>query len=310
MRIDRLLAITIMLLNRDRISARALAEYFEVSVRTIYRDVDALNLAGIPIISYPGNSGGFGIVESYKIDRQLLTLDNMMTILTTLKGVNITLEDRQLDMAIEKISSLIPVEKDNEIRQHFNKMVIDISPWGYGRRQKDKLKMIYQALNDNKLLKLTYYNTKGEETERAVEPMTLIFKGFGWYLFAYCRNKNDFRLFRLSRMRNLHILSETFSRKDVSYRGYDMKLSKSINWVKLELKFSKEARVRVEDQFEPDQIRCQEDGSLIVNVSFPEDTWVYATILSYGEQVEVLKPEYIREIILEKIKKTAGIYET
>ena len=111
MRLDRLLAITVLLLNRDRISARELARRFEVTVRTIYRDVEALCLAGIPVVSFQGNNGGFGLVENYRWDRQLLNMNDMVSMLTALKGVNETLGDDELDNAIEKVTSLVPAER-------------------------------------------------------------------------------------------------------------------------------------------------------------------------------------------------------
>ncbi len=104
MRIDRMLAITVMLLNRDRISARELAERFEVSVRTVYRDIDAINMAGIPVISYPGNEGGFGIMENFRLDRQLLTLNDMLTILAALKGIDTGLIHKEVGSAIENLT--------------------------------------------------------------------------------------------------------------------------------------------------------------------------------------------------------------
>lgn len=132
-----MLTITIMLLNRERISAKELADKFEISVRTVYRDIEAINLAGIPIISYSGNNGGFGIMENYKIDRQLLTLNDMTAILSALKGVNTTLEDRELDSAIEKIKSLLPRDRAFEMDQRSEQIIFDILPWGPGSRQKN-----------------------------------------------------------------------------------------------------------------------------------------------------------------------------
>ncbi|NLD37627.1 MAG: HTH domain-containing protein [Desulfatiglans sp.] len=134
MRIDRMLAITVMLLNRDRIIARELAEKFEVSVRTVYRDIDAINMAGIPVISYSGNEGGFGIMEHFRLDRQLLTLNDMLTILTALKGIDTGLIHKEVESAIEKITNLVPKEKADQAEQFFNQMVIDVVPYGSGKK--------------------------------------------------------------------------------------------------------------------------------------------------------------------------------
>ena len=309
MRIDRLLAITVMLLNRDRISARELADKFEVSIRTVYRDIEAINMAGIPIISYPGNNGGFGIMENYKLDSQLLTLKDMVSILSALKGVNLALEDQELDTAIDKISALVPKDKSDDLKLYLEQVVIDIMPWGYGKKQKDKLKVIHRSLVDNKLISFTYRNTRGEKADRTVEPMTLLHKGYGWYLFAFCHLKQDYRLFRLSRITDITESETSFTRKDVSYKNYVQGDETDIPEIPVTLKFSPRIRYRVEDYFDADDITYLNDGHLIVKVLFPEDTWVYSTILSYGEDIEVIDPPHIRDIIAKKAEKIVSIYK-
>lgn len=309
MRIDRMLSIIVMLLNRDRISARELSDKFEVSIRTVYRDIDAINLAGIPIVSYSGNNGGFGILDNYKIDHQLLTFDDMCAMLSALKGVNTTLEDKELDSAIEKIKSLVPKDKADRLDLYLQQIVIDILPWGYTNVKKERMKVIQKAIINNNFLKFKYKNSKGEDSIRKVEPMTLIYKGYAWYLFSFCYLKNQYRIFRLSRMKNLEILNDTFIRKNMSYHDFMNPDSANIKIVPLILKFTPDVRGRVEDYFEEEQIEYHENGNMIVNVSFPEDQWIYSFILSFGEYVEVLKPEYIREIIQEKAKKIINNYK-
>lgn len=299
-----------MLLNRKRITARELAEKFEVSIRTVYRDIDAINLAGIPITSHQGSDGGFGIIDTYKIDRQLLTLNDMLAMLSALKGINTTLEDRELDSAIEKITSLVPKDKTEQLNLHLEQLVIDILPWGYTKKQREKLKEIHHSIISNRLLNFHYRNYKGEKNVRTVEPMTLLFKGYAWYLFAYCCLRQDYRIFRLSRMYFLDTLEKQFVRREKSVHEV-MKPDIDTNyWTHLVLKFSPKARVRVEDYFDEEQIEIQQNGDLIVKVSFPEDEWVYSIILSYGEFVEVLQPQHIRKIIQEKAKKIINYYQT
>ena len=143
MRIDRLLSIIILLLNRDRMSARELADRFEVSIRTIYRDIDAINLSGIPIISFPGTGGGFGIMENYTIDRQVLTLNDIMTILSALKGIHTTFDDRTMENAIEKITSLLPQETSKQLEKEQEQVIFDIMPYGYTAERRHLLKKLY-----------------------------------------------------------------------------------------------------------------------------------------------------------------------
>ncbi|MBN2007737.1 YafY family transcriptional regulator [candidate division KSB1 bacterium] len=308
MRIDRMLAITVMLLNRHRISARELADKFEVSIRTVYRDIEAINMAGIPVVSFSGNNGGFGILDTYKLDRQLLTLNDMTSILAALKGVNTTLEDRELDTTIEKIQNLVPKDKEKHVQQHLEQVVIDITPLGYTKRQKARLQIVQQATTRSRLLEFEYRNSRGETVTRIVEPLTLLFKGYAWYLYAFCRLKNDYRLFRLSRMKDPKMLEQEFIRKEKSYQEFGTFEPDTNKWTRLVLKFSPNVRFRVEDYFEDESIEIQPNGDLIVTITTPEDDWVYSLILGYCEHVEVLEPDHVRDIIKQKAYKIFSHY--
>lgn len=310
MRIDRMLAIVVMLLNRERITARELAEKFEVSIRTIYRDLEAINQAGVPIVSYPGNDGGFGIMNNYKIDRQLLTFNDMLAILSALKNVNTTLADWEIDAAIEKISSLVPKERNDELELRYEQLVIDVSPWGFRDEDKTKLKAIYRAIAANKLLRFDYRNLKGEKNLRVIEPMTLLFKGYAWYLLGYCRLREDFRSFKLSRITELTVLDEKFERRKKSYRDFPVPGKQNNSPIHLKLRYSPAVRPNVEEYFNPENITYQDDGWIIVNVDWPEDEWIYAHILSYGENVEVLEPMDIREKIRKRAAKLYRLYHS
>ncbi len=156
MKINRLLAIVVMLLNREKISASELAEKFEVSVRTIYRDIEAINLAGIPIVSQVGNNGGFYIIDNYKINHQLLTLEDMISIIEALKNMNRLLEDKSIDVAIEKVKNIVPKEKKDVFDLHFDQMFIDILPWGFKKCDEENLKytIIHNAVESKKMYSL------------------------------------------------------------------------------------------------------------------------------------------------------------
>lgn len=310
MRIDRMLGIIVLLLNRDKISAKKLSERFEVSVRTIYRDIESINMAGIPIVSHAGSKGGFGILENYRLDRQVLSIEDMTSIITALKGVGASLGDNDLDNIAEKILSLVPREKIDNVNKHFEEVVIDIAAWGFREKSKEYLKILQSAISENHIVKFLYRNMRGETLQRLVEPMTVIFKGYAWYLFTFCRERNDYRLFRLSRMDNLEIVNQKFQRKNISYKEYFSNPENLVTTVDLILKFSPEVRIRVEEYFEEGVVKYTSDGSMIVSISFPEDEWVYSTILSFGEYVEVISPSRIRELIREKAEKIFSIYKS
>lgn len=311
MKLDRLLAITMLLINRKKMTASELARHFEVSERTILRDMEAIGQAGIPIVSYQGVNGGFGIMENFRVDRNVLTEDDVVSIITALKGVTATLEDRKMEGALEKIRGLVSPGNGAHIEGLGKRLVIDFSPWGVCEGLRQKLNRVRQAMEENKVLRFHYTNSSGENAFRVIEPLSIAYKGFSWYIYGYCRTKEDYRVFRLSRMKNPELGEEKF---DPARRVVE-----EINWlgvpdnsrpdVALLMKFAPRARARVEDFFDAENIQVQEDGSILVRVQYPEDAWVYSTILSFGEDVEVLEPERIRTIISEKAKKIWERYQ-
>lgn len=308
MKIDRLLSIIVILLNKDNITAKELANRFEVSVRTIYRDIETINLAGIPIVSNQGRDGGFSILDNYKMNHQLLTLDDMTSIVVALKNIGNFSDNKHIDLTIDKISNIVPKDKKEEFDYHFNELIICDLPWGYraNSEDKEKYKIIYEGIIKEKLLDIGYINRDGNITERRIEAMSLVLKGLNWYIFSYCHLRNDYRFFKLSRIHKVKLLEENFSRREVRYEDFKNKNICKNNMVDLVLKFSPEVQQRVGEFFHEENIKIDENGYIVVRISFPEDEWVYSMILSYGEFVEVLEPHYIKEIIKDRAKK---IYE-
>jgi predicted DNA-binding transcriptional regulator YafY len=304
MRLDRLLAITVLLLNRRKVTAKELAEYFEVSVRTIYRDIDAINMAGIPIISYSGNTGGYGIMENFKLDRQFLTMDDLQKILSALKGLNKAFADNKIGTAIEKITSLVPRDKSEELQFSLDKMIIDVVPWGYGKQDNEKLKTIQHAVSESRLLRILYHSGKGEIIERTIEPMSLIFKGVAWYLFAFCQVRNDFRLFKITRIQSIDILDEKFVRKNKQID--DLNNWKERKTVTIKLQYAQTYHPLMSEYFEEEQCQTQPDGSIIAEMTIPEDEWITSFILGLGDRVKVLSPPHIQEKVITQAK---GILE-
>jgi predicted DNA-binding transcriptional regulator YafY len=195
-----------------------------------------------------------------------------------------------------------------KLKKHFEEVSIDITPWGFKQKSKEYFKILHQAISENRLVEFSYRSTKGETLKRTVEPMTLIFKTYGWYLFSFCKIRNDFRLFRLSRMNNLEVKNDKFERKEMSFKEY-FKTEQIVNPINLVLKFSPQVRTRVEEYFEESEVKFTSDGSMIVSLTYPEDEWVYSTILSFGEFVEVLRPEHVRILIADKAKKMCDVYK-
>jgi predicted DNA-binding transcriptional regulator YafY len=311
MKVERLLSIVMLLMNKGRVTANELAEYFEVSGRTIVRDMEAINMAGIPIVSYQGKNGGFGILENFKLDKNFLTPDEISSMLRALTGISKAYNDRHLDNIMEKVQGLIPKDKRQSISRQSQKLIIDLSPWDEYNPQKKKVDLINIALEDSYVVSFKYTNAKGAFSERIVEPASLVLKVHTWYLYGYCREKQDYRLFKLSRMKDLIMLEESFDAREVQVENFPWQGSwKNPNIMQhIVMKFSSKVKNLVEDYYDEEQIEYLEDGELIVTVDYPEDEWVYGMILSYGSEVEVLKPSHIREIIKERALKIVETYK-
>ncbi|SKC46860.1 helix-turn-helix transcriptional regulator [Maledivibacter halophilus] len=303
MKIDRLLSIVIMLLNRKRITAKDLADYFEVSIRTIQRDIEAINMAGIPIVSYRGQYGGYGLLDNYKIDKNFLSDSEHKLLLVALEGINRAYEDKNLKNVIEKLTSI--KSTNDHIK---NNIIMDFSPWGFSKGLKEKIDEIKKAIEQKEIIRFTYINLNGQTTQRTVEPYLLALKLNHWYLQGYCRLRQDFRLFKLTRIKNLSSIDETFETRE---NNFDFSFSfSSTNIVKLKLKFHPKALNRLDDYFEFEKLDFNEDGYIYISIEYPEDEWVYSMILSFGDWVEVIEPIHIRQIIKNKAKNILKKYKT
>lgn len=309
MRIDRLLAITIMLINRRMITARELSDHFGVSIRTIYRDFEAIVASGVPIISYPGVQGGFCIQENYRLSKQVLTLEDMASLLSTLQGINSTLKSTQLQNVTEKILNLVPDDKVSALHQLGNQLCISLQPWGFSEQHKERLRQLQQAISQNRCVSISYMDVKAAASQRTIEPMTLVFKGTGWYCFGFCRLRNDFRIFKLSRIQHLCLLDIQFIRKEKKYDDQAFEHVWQSHGIDLVLRFPAETHPFLLEYLEPGQISAQQDGFLIVRLSLPEDEWLYWWLFQFGHRVEVLEPPHIRLVLKERAEKIVGLYK-
>ncbi|MCM3785370.1 YafY family transcriptional regulator [Neobacillus mesonae] len=310
MKIDRLLSITILLLNRGRISAKELAERFEVSTKTIYRDIETLNQSGIPIVSYQGLAGGFEIMEEYTISRQFLTLREITAIVTAVKGMNSAIDDRTLDGLLEKVRALLGKMDRAESVTSGAGMIFDFNPWNRGAEAQEKFNRLREAIEASTKVQITYVNSNGNESERLIEPANLILKGNVWYLQAYCTLKKEFRVFRLSRILEIEVLNERFGYQEApSLESYEW----NAEWTKGEVReitliYDPAVRYRLADSFSSEQIRVLENGFAQVTSTFTVDEWFYGMLLSYGDHVRVEQPKCIAQEHVRRAKKIMELY--
>ncbi|MCR8659188.1 helix-turn-helix transcriptional regulator [Paenibacillus endoradicis] len=310
MKLDRLLSIVTMLLNRNIIQAKELADRFEVSVRTIYRDIEAINQAGIPIVTFQGMNGGIGLAKGYRLDRNVLTNDELAAIITALRGMSNSYISQSNEQLVEKINSIISPARAAEFHLKSNHLIIDLTPWGSSGSLEFKLQLIKQAIEQQTRMRFNYSNANGELTFRIVEPYTLILKGRHWYLEAFCLKRGEFRLFKLLRIKDPILLEQVFTRDSMPIRENSVgeEWVSSQNSIEITLCFQKNRQHLAEEWFSIEEILIQEDRSILVRPIFPENEWLYGFILSLGPDVEVLEPLHLRQIIESRARKIANIY--
>jgi len=314
MKIDRLLAITVLLLNRGRLSAKELAERFEVSSKTIYRDMDTLSQAGIPIVAHQGISGGFEIMEHYMIDKYWLSAEEMSTLVAAVKGMSSALADQQMDILLEKVKALLHrVEQSFGVEYRRESVVMDFQPWGQRQGLKSSVGLLKQAIQESRRVIMDYISSEGTSERRIIEPVSLLLKGNVWYVQAFCLVREDERIFRLSRMQQIELLSEHYAPRP--FLGKKESLEWKTSWSQEQdpeqetvLLFEASAHQRVADIFPPEQVTVTPDGAIRVQTSYKLDEWFYGMILSFGAQVLVEQPPEAAEEVKRRAQRIISRY--
>ncbi|MDU1909779.1 YafY family protein [Fusobacterium sp.] len=307
MKIDRLLSIVIALLEQNKISASKLAEMFEVTPRTIYRDIEAIQAAGIPIVTYTGINGGISILEKYKIDKKFFTKEDITTLMTGLGSISSSVSNGELNKVLTKLQSLIPEEHIQEIKLKSGQIIIDLTTWSGNKKLQSNLNKIKESLNERKCLIFHYLDGSGKSSKRKVEPYQLLWKEEKWYMNSYCTLRNDFRLFKLARISQLKVLDETFSLRKFDIKDLEMNwIEKRIINIKLLADIS--LKERILERCEEENITYCGKDKMIVNFPFVDDDFDYEELLSFGNKCECLEPIEVREKLIEMIKNMMEIY--
>lgn len=309
MKVDRLVSIIMMLLDKERISAQELADMFEVSTRTIYRDIDTINMAGIPICAAPGVGGGFEIMPKYKIDKKVFSTADLSALLMGLSSVSNMMRGDELVHALAKVKSFIPADKAKDIELKANQIYIDLTPWTGNRNIQPSLEIIKNALQESRLLFFEYADSSGNKTSRTVEPYQLVLKGSHWYLHGFCHIRNDYRLFKLSRISNLAMQDESFTPREYEKPILDFEEFYEKVETKIKIRVHKSAIDRVLDFCTYDNISPEGDEHYIVNFPFAENDYYYNILFSFGDKCECLEPLHVRTEMQRRIHELAAIYE-
>ena len=276
-------------------TAKELAEYFEVSTRTIYRDIELLSELNIQIYMSKGKNGGIFLLENYKFDKSLLTSDEQKQILFSLQGIN----KLQIDSnnIYEKLKNIF--SKDDE-----SWFEVDFSVWGASDTHKNVFDLIKNAILNRNVVEFSYFNSYGKKARRRVEPLKLYFRYNSWYLWGFDQEKKDYRFFKLMRIKNFKTLSQNFER----VTNVDFNKNDSLpKMVKLVLQIDKCVAYRVYDEFDEAEITDM-DTTFLVKVEFPLSDWVYGYILSFGEHMKVLEPSFVKKEIIDRLNKSINNY--
>ena len=308
MKTDRLVSIIMILLEKERVSAQELADMFEVSLRTIYRDMDAINLSGIPVCAKPGAGGGFEILPEYKVDKKVFSADELLALLMGLTNLSDMVRRADLVHALAKVRSFIPAGRARDIEIKANQIRIDMDPWMGNGNIRQHLETVKSALQERRMLSFAYIDGHGNKTERVVEPYQLVLKSGHWYFQGYCRSRNDYRLFRLSRMTDLQMLPETYSPRDYEKPILDIEPLLETLQTDIKLRIHKSVLDRVLEYCTQDRVIPDGEEYYLVNYPFIERDYYYDMLLSFGDKCECLEPARVREEIKRRIQSMASVY--
>ena len=296
MQMSRLFEIVYLLLERKKVTANELATHFEVSKRTILRDIETLSEAGIPVYALRGKGGGISILDNFVLNKSVITEKEQNQILFALKSLSATgLQDT--GETLSRLEALFHRKNTG-----YDWLEVDFSRWGQGKGDSLRFETLRDAILGRAAIQFLYVNARGEKRERKAYPLKLVFKSKMWYIQCYCTKKQDYRTFKLTRMLRVELLDEHFSADAYTPPALEASPLSEDSLVSLELVFSPSMSYRVYDEFDDSLIRHSEDGTLHVAARMPEDSWLYSFLLSFGREVQVLQPRHVRKA-LAKLSK-------
>jgi predicted DNA-binding transcriptional regulator YafY len=297
---SRLFKIIYYLLDKVQVSATELAEVCEVSVRTIYRDIDMLSGAGIPIYANTGRNGGIRLQDHFVLRNAILSEKEKQEILMGVQSLS-AIQYPATDDILVKLGAVFQIAQANWIE-------VDFSRWGSVQEKEQKVfGILKQAIFDRNVLEFTYYSSSGNSCRREAEPVKLLYKNKSWYVFAFCLDKSDYRLFRVSRMKEIVLTKKAFEMKAES-SNLVLPIPEDLGaLLQLELNFPDECGYRLYDTFDDSAISKTASGYK-VQVALPENEWLYDFVMSFGDKATVLQPEHLKENIIKRYENALQHY--
>lgn len=301
MKIDRLLSIITILLQRQKVTAPELAKKLEVSRRTIHRDIDDICKAGIPIITYQGGDGGISIADGYKLDKNVLSVDELQSIITGLKSLGSISDTPRIERLISKLSP-----KNEAVLSIKDNILIDLSSH-YKSSLSEKISLFKSAIIENKLVSFDYYSDRGR-FNRIIEPYFITFKWTSWYVFGYCRDRNGFRLFKLNRLWKQSVIDELFIPREIPAEKLELD-DYFTDENRITVLFDKSVEYLLVEEYGPDSYKAVEGEKLEFSAGYTDRKHIIRWLLGFGDNAKVIEPLDLANEINEKAKNIVRNYE-
>lgn len=298
-----------VLLEKQKVSAPELARMFEVNLRTIYRDIETINQAGIPIVTYRGPNGGVSILENYKIEKKLFTISDITELLIGLNSSYSTLSSQDLLNTMAKLKGLLPLEEMKQIEEKVNQIKIDNTPWFGNEQLKEKLETLKVAINENKIISFSYFDRLNAKSIREVEPYRLVLKNSNWYIQGYCLVRNDFRIFEIANILELKVLDKKFTPRPFDYTSQDIYFRTDREKITIKLLIQESLYERMIELCGKDNVIPYNNTQYIAYFPFVEDNYFYNMLLQYGDQCECLEPKHVRLELVRRLEKILKVYK-
>lgn len=299
MKIDRLLGIVITLLLNEKVTAPYLAQKYEVSRRTINRDIDTLCNAGIPIITNPGINGGISISSNYKLDKSYLTDNELSSIFAGLSALNSVSENYRYRSLIDKLSN---TNKNSVLSNYF---LINLSSH-YKNSLIPKIETIQTALENTQAISFTYYK-KDKEQNIILYPHRLVFQWSSWYVLGISENCDKFKLYKLNRLSHLKILHHTFDLQKIPDHILDFDSLFSNNF-EVTILFDKSVKSKLIEEYDTDCFLELPNSQLLFTFSFTNEDYLLEWVLSFGDKAELILPERLRQRIKTELSNCLKKY--
>ncbi|MFC6464368.1 helix-turn-helix transcriptional regulator [Marinilactibacillus sp. GCM10026970] len=301
-KIERLISMVMILLQKEKVSAKEFSELFNVTKRTIQRDIETLGYANIPIYAELGAAGGYALMEEYKFDKRLLTHEDIENMLIALSGFEELIADRQIQATIQKIKGMMAMTVSP-------KLALSFYQWVGRNEMQEEVSLINEAIQHNWLLKLTYIDREGHKSQRVVEPYRMQLNELHWYLVAYSLEREAYRTFKLTRILSIEKAGYFTSRTEPTY---EKQLTKKIEQkvTEVQLSIALEVRDQFVERYGKRVIGEVENGKCMASIPLPENRYAFQFLTGFGNKIKVLGPEEFRQQYILFLKQALDVYET